>query len=1442
MALLLPLDGISMLTVVPKWMPHVTNWSPYFDQFAKTGYNMVHFAPLNMRGSSNSPYSIYDQLAFSDDLFPENTPADEKDALLKNVLGKIRTDFGILTATDIVWNHTAFNSAWLQDHPEAGYNLKTAPHLRPAYEIDEALLQFSEDWGTIPGNKDTIETEEDLAKVLHAVRFDVLPKLRLWEFYVINVEKTITELRAALSDDTATTGRYKSIDLRFLSIQQQAEILRKDAFTDREDGTRFAREIDIHVAAEFTQKLAVDKGLTNVEDKIARFIMALDEMNLLFYRDADADLAVIVENVSSRAKYLRVEKHGPRLGSLSRENPLVDNYFTRLPVNAKTKNRDKDELVLANNGWIWNADPLVNFAAAGSKAYLRREVIAWGDCVKLRYGSKTEDSPWLWDHMKAYTKKMARTFNGLRIDNCHSTPIHVASALLDAAREENPDIYVFAELFSGSEEKDIMFVSKLGIHSLIREAMNAWDSKELSRLVHRFGGQPVGSLTLDPEHLPLELLGHDVSDRLSHGHLHEDLFVELKGSPSHALFMDCTHDNETPHQKRVAADTLPNAAIVAMTDSAVGSVLGYDEIVPELLNLVHETRKYFKPEFEKGIHPAKAVLYKAHESMARDGFSELHVNQDEDFLSIHRIHPITHEGYLLIARCAFHKNHSNHAHAPIVLLNQRAGLLLAATLTVGTDPPGNLLLSTNKSPFTYVEQAPHGDDDVQTTITIDPVSFVPGTIVLYKTSVNRLSWPPGLWEATERLTISDINVALYRCSAEEEDWSGDGAYDIPGHGKLPYCGLQGFVSALYPVARKNDLGHAIFSHLRNGPWMIDYIVGRLDKQVDAYPGLSDLRDWLVDRLTLVKEASPSFLPKYFTIVIFAAYEALRYRAIHMCARVQKTAAFSESHKSSTEALLNACLLMAFQMTGVVKSSGLVPSTYPTSLVRNGSSETLGSERGLALAAGLTHFATQYMRCWGRDIFISVPGFFIEPGHDNAARAHIIAFGSTLRHGLIPNLLDSGMRSRYNARDAAWWWLHSVAEYCRSSSEGHAFLGVKVARRFVPLKRYRNPDYLSVGIDDDNDKDADTFCEYNDSARAFVHSNTIAQLCHEILERHAWGISFREWNAGTNLDHAMRSEGFDVRAGVAWEKGGIVTGGSRWNCGTWMDKMGDSDKAGNKGVPSTPRDGAAVEIVGLAKATLNWVAKDVLGDGKGREWWKWDNATGKSRSVSYADWNETLGKAFEEHFYIPTHTPSRGVQRRGIYRDTVGATLDYMDYQLRPNFPMAMVVAPEMFDPDHARHALGLVKELLVGPLGIKTLDPGDWAYRGVYDNSDDGTDGAVAHGANYHQGPEWVYPLGFFLRAYLYFFTQAPGHDPSKIDEVYQYIQHTLLTHKRHILDTAESPYAGLPELTNRDGAYCGGSCATQAWSGAVMIELIKDLIDGVGKRGAVVEKSRLEV
>ncbi|KAJ7358737.1 hypothetical protein OS493_021513 [Desmophyllum pertusum] len=51
-----------------------------------------------------------------------------------------------------------------------------------------------------------------------------------------------------------------------------------------------------------------------------------------------------------------------------------------------------------------------------------------------------------------------------------------------------------------------------------------------------------------------------------------------------------------------------------------------------------------------------------------------------------------------------------------------------------------------------------------------------------------------------------------------------------------------------------------------------------------------------------------------------------------------------------------------------------------------------------------------------------------------------------------------------------------------------------------------------------------------------------------------------------------------------------------------------------------------------------------------------------------------------------------VHRRGIYKDSVGASHRFADYQFRPNLCVAMTVAPEMFDTEHAWKCLDLVGE------------------------------------------------------------------------------------------------------------------------------------------------------
>jgi glycogen debranching enzyme len=194
----------------------------------------------------------------------------------------------------------------------------------------------------------------------------------------------------------------------------------------------------------------------------------------------------------------------------------------------------------------------------------------WHDGAKLRYGNQPSDNPDLWAYMAEYTRTTARIFHGVRLDNCHSTPIHVAQHMLDIARAIRPDLYIFAELFANSERVETTFVKKLGITSVIREAMHPNTPAQLAHLVYQVSGEePVGS------------------------------FIQANTRPlcptrPHGLLFDQTHDNQSIVQTRSVFDALPSSALVCMSCAAVGSVRGYDELVPHHIHVVTETRLYRK--------------------------------------------------------------------------------------------------------------------------------------------------------------------------------------------------------------------------------------------------------------------------------------------------------------------------------------------------------------------------------------------------------------------------------------------------------------------------------------------------------------------------------------------------------------------------------------------------------------------------------------------------------------------------------------------------------------------------------------------------------------------------------------------------------------------------------------------------------------------------------
>jgi glycogen debranching enzyme len=58
-------------------------------------------------------------------------------------------------------------------------------------------------------------------------------------------------------------------------------------------------------------------------------------------------------------------------------------------------------------------------------------------------------------------------------------------------------------------------------------------------------------------------------------------------------------------------------------------------------------------------------------------------------------------------------------------------------------------------------------------------------------------------------------------------------------------------------------------------------------------------------------------------------------------------------------------------------------------------------------------------------------------------------------------------------------------------------------------------------------------------------------------------------------------------------------------------------------------------------------------------------------------------------------------------------------------------------------------------------------------------------------------------------------------EELKRYIHSILTPHAKFI---KEDNWRGLPELMNKDNSFCPGSCTTQAWSIATIIEALYEL------------------
>lgn len=289
--------------------------------------------------------------------------------------------------------------------------------------------------------------------------------------------------------------------------------------------------------------------------------------------------------------------------------------------------------------------------------------------------------------------------------------------------------------------------------------------------------------------------------------------------------------------------------------------------------------------------------------------------------------------------------------------------------------------------------------------------------IIQHTHERLLSYPNHPYEVCQELShflhnhplsLSDWSYLVFTSSEEQYAWNHWHCYSLPssssivssldnlthshhqhhnhyGTGELTYAGFYGVIPVVRQIVRYNILNHPLLDNIREGNWLMDYLIDRLN----THPSLSSIQQTITKEFSFIKSCPKNTRPvKFcrFMILLGDLFEKVFCESVHI--------------ERGSPSLVLAILQFTNQ---------LPQEPYPT------------------LPAGFPHFATGIMRNWGRDTFIAAPGILLQTQHYEEMRYLLLDYGSLARNGLICNLRGDRKCPRYNSRDATWWWLHVRAE-------------------------------------------------------------------------------------------------------------------------------------------------------------------------------------------------------------------------------------------------------------------------------------------------------------------------------------------------------------------------------------------------------------------------------
>lgn len=203
-----------------------------------------------------------------------------------------------------------------------GYSVESSPHLAGAVELDDAFIELSGQLASL-GLPTSLESTADLDAIMSHIEHKLIPSLRLYEFYAIDVAGQKTRFReawAAASADKRAAAPQGQQDLTQLSVEDLSLRFAELCFppTWNKLGKRWHAQLDLPTAIAFVaQHASLTPGQESADQAAEQVGRMLDVLNVDRYREFDEDKKAILDNTYNRAKYTRLDEHGPRMGPIS---------------------------------------------------------------------------------------------------------------------------------------------------------------------------------------------------------------------------------------------------------------------------------------------------------------------------------------------------------------------------------------------------------------------------------------------------------------------------------------------------------------------------------------------------------------------------------------------------------------------------------------------------------------------------------------------------------------------------------------------------------------------------------------------------------------------------------------------------------------------------------------------------------------------------------------------------------------------------------------------------------------------------------------------------------------------------------------------------------------------------------------------------------------------